>query len=90
MGQSLGVPIWKLLGGRFRDRVPAYANGWYQAEREPEAIAARAQRVVARGYRAFKLDPFGAANAELSPRSDAARRRSSPRFAKRSVPTCRS
>ena len=44
MGQSLGVPIWKLLGGSFRDRVPAYANGWYQAEREPAKIAALAQQ----------------------------------------------
>jgi galactonate dehydratase len=65
MGQSLGVPVWKLLGGRFRDRVPAYANGWYQADRDPAAIAACAARVVARGYRALKLDPFGAASAEL-------------------------
>jgi galactonate dehydratase len=66
MGQSLGVPVWKLLGGKFRDRVPAYANGWYRAEREPSAIAALAAQVVARGYRALKLDPFGAASAELS------------------------
>src|SRR5438270_10696302 len=65
IGQSLGVPIWKLLGGRFRDRVPAYANGWYQAEREPDAIAARARQVIARGYRALKLDQFGAAHAAL-------------------------
>jgi galactonate dehydratase len=67
MGQSLGVPVWKLLGGRFRDRVPAYANGWYQAEREPGAIARLAKQVAARGYRAMKLDPFGAASAELAP-----------------------
>jgi galactonate dehydratase len=66
MGQSLGVPIWKLLGGKFRERVPAYANGWYQAEREPAAIADLARSVVARGYRALKLDPFGAASAELA------------------------
>ena len=66
MGQSLGVPVWKLLGGKFRERVPAYANGWYQAEREPATIAALAKQVVARGYRALKLDPFGAASAELS------------------------
>jgi galactonate dehydratase len=65
MGQSLGVPIWKLLGGRFRDRIPAYANGWYQAERDPAAISRLAREVVGRGYRAFKLDPFGAASAEL-------------------------
>jgi galactonate dehydratase len=64
-GQSLGVPLWKLLGGRFRDRVPAYANGWYQAEREAGAIARLARQVVQRGYRALKLDPFGAASAEL-------------------------
>ncbi len=67
MGQSLGVPIWKLLGGRFRDRVPAYANGWYQTEREPEAFANRAKAVVERGYRGLKLDPFGAAHEELPP-----------------------
>src|SRR5262245_24641840 len=73
MGQSLGVPVWKLLGGKFRDRVPAYANAWYQAEREADAIARLARTVVARGYRAMKLDPFGAASAELPP---ADRRRS--------------
>jgi galactonate dehydratase len=66
MGQSLGVPVWKLLGGRFRDRVPAYANGWYQTDRDPVAIAALAKKVIARGYRALKLDPFGAASAEIA------------------------
>src|SRR5262249_58355069 len=66
MGQALGVPIWKLLGGKFRDRVPAYANGWYQSDRDPDRIAALARTVVDRGYRALKLDPFGAANAEIS------------------------
>jgi galactonate dehydratase len=65
IGQSLRVPIWKLLGGKMRERVPAYANGWYQTTREPPAFAARARKVVARGYRALKLDPFGAAHAEL-------------------------
>jgi galactonate dehydratase len=64
-GQSLGVPVWKLLGGKFRERVPAYANGWYQAEREPAAIGLLARQVVATGYRAIKLDPFGHASAEL-------------------------
>ena len=67
MGQALGVPIWKLLGGKFRDRVPAYANGWYQAERDPVSLGHLAREVVRRGYRALKLDPFGAASAELSP-----------------------
>jgi galactonate dehydratase len=66
LGQALGVPVWKLLGGRFRDRVPAYANGWYTTGRDPGRIAERARAVVARGYRALKLDPFGGASAELS------------------------
>src|SRR5260221_11300900 len=66
MGQALGVPVWKLLGGRFRDRVLAYANGWYQGERDPQVIARLARGVVKRGYRGLKLDPFGAASAELS------------------------
>jgi galactonate dehydratase len=67
MGQALGVPVWKLLGGCFRDRIPAYANGWYRTDRDPTRIAELARTVVERGYRALKLDPFGAASAELSP-----------------------
>jgi galactonate dehydratase len=67
IGQELGVPIWKLLGGRYRDRVRAYANGWYRTEREPAAFAERAREVVARGYTALKLDPFGPARTALSP-----------------------
>lgn len=31
-GQAAGLPIWKLLGGRFRDRVAAYATGCYYPE----------------------------------------------------------
>jgi galactonate dehydratase len=65
IGQALEVPVWKLLGGCYRDRVPAYANGWYQTKREPAALAASARGVTARGYRAMKLDPFGAALTDL-------------------------
>ena len=45
IGQSLGVPVWKLLGGKFHARVPAYANGWYQTERHPAKIGALAAAV---------------------------------------------
>ncbi|MGH2819738.1 MAG: mandelate racemase/muconate lactonizing enzyme family protein [Actinomycetota bacterium] len=65
VGQALDVPLWKLLGGCFRERVPAYANGWYQADREPARFAELASGVVERGYRAMKVDPFGAASMEL-------------------------
>jgi galactonate dehydratase len=67
MGQDLNVPVWKLLGGQYRDRVRAYANGWYQTDRDPVALAESARDVVARGYTALKLDPFGSAWMELPP-----------------------
>jgi galactonate dehydratase len=66
VGQALGMPIWKLLGGSFRSRVPAYAKGWYHTERDPTAMAEAAQAVVERGYRALKVDPFGAATGALA------------------------
>lgn len=66
IGQACGQPVWRLLGGRFRDVVPAYANGWYQGDRDPAVIADLAAGVVARGYRGLKLDPFGAATADLT------------------------
>jgi galactonate dehydratase len=65
MGQALNVPVYQLLGGAVRDRIPAYANGWYTVERSTEAFHAAAQRVQARGYRALKVDPFGAGFYEL-------------------------
>jgi galactonate dehydratase len=65
LGKSLGVPVYQLLGGRVRDSVPAYANGWYRDERSPDAFAAAAARVVEKGFRALKLDPFGTARGFL-------------------------
>jgi len=66
-GQVLGCPIYKLLGGAVRDRIKAYANGWYTVERTPEEFHAAARQVVARGYHALKLDPFGSGSYELEP-----------------------
>jgi len=61
LGKHLGVPIYQLLGGRVRDGVLGYANGWYRTERTPEAFWEAAQNVLAKGFKAFKLDPFGTA-----------------------------
>jgi galactonate dehydratase len=65
VGQALGQPVYRLLGGAVRDRIKAYANGWYTVERTPAEFAQAACRVVERGYRAAKLDPFGAGFYEL-------------------------
>ena len=66
LGKSLGVPIHQLLGGRVRDSVLGYANGWYRTERTPEAFLEAAQAVLAKGFKAFKLDPFGTAQGFIS------------------------
>ena len=65
VGKALGQPVYRLLGGPVHDRIKAYANGWYTVERRPEDFHEAALRVVQRGYRALKLDPFGAGRYEL-------------------------
>ncbi len=66
LGKSLGVPVHRLLGGKVRDNVRVYANGWYSGDRTPEGFAAKASEVVAKGYTALKFDPFGDAHMQLS------------------------
>lgn len=66
MGKALGQPCYRLMGGAVRDKIKAYANGWYTVERTPEAFHAAALKVVERGYLALKIDPFGAGRYELS------------------------
>ena len=61
IGKATGQPVYRLLGGRCHDRIPAYANGWYGGARTPAEFAERARAAVARGYRALKFDPFGTA-----------------------------
>ena len=65
LGKALGQPIWRLLGGKVRDRIKAYANGWYTVERSPDAFHKAARTVVDRGYQALKVDPFGSGQFEL-------------------------
>jgi galactonate dehydratase len=66
IGKACGQPVYKLLGGRCHQRLPAYANGWYGGAVTPGEFAERAKKVVARGYPALKFDPFGTAWKTLS------------------------
>jgi galactonate dehydratase len=66
MGKALGQPVYRLLGGAVHDRLPAYANGWYQVDRTPEAFHAAARRVIERGYLALKVDPFPGTEGDLT------------------------
>jgi L-alanine-DL-glutamate epimerase-like enolase superfamily enzyme len=51
-GRELGVPVWRLLGGKYRDRVPAYASGGWAPV---GGIGKQLAQYVARGHRAVKL-----------------------------------
>ena len=57
-GKALGRPIYDLLGGKFRDDVRLYANGWFAGCTTSSEYAAAAKKVVAHGHKAMKLDPF--------------------------------
>jgi L-alanine-DL-glutamate epimerase-like enolase superfamily enzyme len=52
-GKVLGLPIWRLLGGPTRARVPAYASTLGHSV-EPDAAAATAEKYAAMGYSAQK------------------------------------
>jgi galactonate dehydratase len=71
VGKACGQPVYKLLGGRCHDRLPAYANGWYGGANTPAEHAEKARRAVAKGYRALKFDPFGTAWKDLSAEEEA-------------------
>ncbi len=61
-GKILGQPVYKLLGGAYRDKIRVYANGWYTNPGTPQQNADEARRVVDMGYTALKFDPFGQRN----------------------------
>ncbi|MBC63970.1 MAG: dehydratase [Chloroflexi bacterium] len=61
-GKILKQPVWKLLGGSFREKIRVYANGWYTNPGSPELNADEAKKVVDMGYTALKFDPFGQKN----------------------------
>lgn len=67
VGKACHQPVYKLLGGRYHRRIPAYANGWYGGADSPQQYAERAREAVGRGYRALKFDPFGIAWKDMSP-----------------------
>jgi galactonate dehydratase len=57
-GKCLGVPVYELLGGKVRDAVRVYANGWSFACVDPVEFARAAERVVKAGYTALKMYPL--------------------------------
>jgi galactonate dehydratase len=64
-GKSVGLPVWRLLGGKTRDTVPVYThlgmgnmNAVYD-QKERTQLQDYVSQVLAKGYKAFKvLFPF--------------------------------
>jgi galactonate dehydratase len=65
-GKDLGVPVYQLLGGKVRDKVPCYANGWFAPAKTPAEFAAKAKEAVGKGFKGLKWDPFGSAYMNIS------------------------
>lgn len=59
--KDLGVPVYRLMGGKVRDSVPCYANGWFAPAKTPDQFAEKAALAIKQGFKALKWDPFGAA-----------------------------
>jgi galactonate dehydratase len=57
LGKRTGQPVYNLLGGRSRERVRVYANGWSLGKTVDDNIA-RALKVKEMGFTAAKFDPF--------------------------------
>jgi L-rhamnonate dehydratase len=52
-GKACGQPVWALLGGRYRDRVKAYASTLFRPT--PEAMRQAVGEYLERGFRAIKF-----------------------------------
>jgi len=60
VGKACNQPVYNLLGGRCRDKIRVYANGWSYGMKEPADYARAAEKVVKAGWTALKFDPLPA------------------------------
>ena len=66
VGKALNVPLYRLFGGAERDRVRACASGWEPETLSNEEFSKAARGVLAKGYRALRLNPFDLSRGELT------------------------
>src|SRR5258706_653575 len=53
LGKVRGVPLYQLLGGKVRDKVPVYATALYPEE--PSKVARRARAFADQGFKGVKI-----------------------------------
>ena len=58
-GKALGVPVYELLGGKFRDKVRVYADCQVNPGMEFDEIRRVVDGVLERGFTALKIDVDG-------------------------------
>ena len=56
--KALDVPVYQLLGGKVREKIPVYANGWFEGLETPEEHANAAKKIIDSGYKCLKFYPF--------------------------------
>lgn len=66
IGKHFGTPIYKLFGGKIRDKVRLYLNGWYSDCVSPSSFAESAKKWTVKGYTGLKFDPFGSTYDSIS------------------------
>ena len=60
VGKACKQPVYNLLGGKVREKIRVYANGWSYGMKEPDDYARAAEKVVKMGFTAMKFDPLPA------------------------------
>jgi len=53
-GKAYGVPVYQMLGGRYRDRIRLYADT--QSQRDPQVFAEKLKERVKAGFTFLKMD----------------------------------
>ncbi|HET6384500.1 MAG TPA: mandelate racemase/muconate lactonizing enzyme family protein [Armatimonadota bacterium] len=71
LGKTTGLPIYQLLGGRYRDRITMYASIGGGADIEPGEMARRVEAALSQGFRAIKIRmDWGVARQDANPAKD--------------------
>ena len=58
-GKVFGAPVYELLGGKIRDKLRTYNNGWSAGATTLSDLTKKAQQSVEAGFTAMKWDSFG-------------------------------
>ena len=62
-GKALGVPVYELLGGKQRDRIPTFASTGDEAE--GDVAIERARELRAQGWQAIRFFPVGQSSRDI-------------------------